>query len=190
MNYSNLTQRCMKSCERDAVITTGKPPSSSWLNLQSNQLPSTPLQLLSTVWEGEEIGAADYIILKLLQSKLLQCKDGGDGIYQFIVQEKVNYCCLSLAIYSAERSRATNVMLYKKNLQYLVITNNFDPYRPFISRHCVLSPPMCMCSTLSITASATFSLKLFGSIEKEILHHLSLIFSGFGAFSCHFLSRF
>lgn len=164
MNYSNLTQRCMKSCERDAVITTGKPPSSSWLNLQSNQLPSTPLQLLSTVWEGEEIGAADYIILKLLQSKLLQCKDGGDGIYQFIVQEKVNYCCLSLAIYSAERSRATNVMLYKKNLQYLVITNNFDPYRPFISRHRVLSPPMCMCSTLSITASATFSLKLFGSI--------------------------
>lgn len=163
MNYSNLTQWCMKSCERDAVITTGKPPSSSWLNPQSNQLPSTPLQLLSTVWEGEEIGAADYIILKLLQSKLLQCKDGGDGIYQFIVQEKVNYCCLSLAIYSAERSRATNVMLYKKKLAISCHNKQFWSLSTFYYKTpCYVSPNVYV--QRSNTAAATFSLKLFGSI--------------------------
>ena len=78
MNYSILTQWCMKTelQKRDAVSTAGRappPPPYHRLNLQSNQLPSTPLQLVSSMWgAGTETDA--NISLEELQSKLLQCK--------------------------------------------------------------------------------------------------------------------
>lgn len=69
-------------------------PPSHRLNLQSNQLPSTPLQLLSSMQEVR-IEAAAYIILEELQSELLRCKDGGDGRYLFIVYLRVISSCSS-----------------------------------------------------------------------------------------------
>lgn len=93
MNYLNLTLWYMQAelQESNAGITTGKPSSSSWLNLQSNQLPSTALQLLGTKW-GEETAASAYIIPKMLQWKLLQCEDRGDGGWSIHIVTNSYHC--------------------------------------------------------------------------------------------------
>ena len=126
MNYSNLTQWCMKteSQERDAVSTAGETPPCRRLNLQSNQLPSVPLQLWSSMWGGEEIEATAYIIPELLQSKVLRRRDAGGGIHQFIAQRKVISSCSSrssVAICSADRNSDSDVMFFSEQIIQIAI---------------------------------------------------------------------
>lgn len=86
-----LSDACRRSCMGEIVITASKPlPPDDWTSNPTNYHPPP----CSAKWE-EEIQAPADIILKLLQSTLLLCNDGGDGVHQFVLHWKVNDSCSS-----------------------------------------------------------------------------------------------